>query len=204
MKKMSDEEFSKLIKAAHESRQIEFKSPFSWVDDNSVWLREKVVRCILGMANTPDGGYLIIGIEEDVDKKPVFSGIEEDAVNTFNYDVVKGVVDGYSFTGVNFEINQATYENKKFVALRVEEFDDIPVICKKDSQTEGTLKRGVVYCRSRSGPPKTIPVTETEMHEILQMAVDKQREHLKRRGYEYSQTEVDSELFKKQRESYGE
>ena len=202
---MSEVDFLELIEAGHESRNIEFKSPFSWTDDNSVWLREKVIKTILGLANTPDGGYVIVGIEEDEHRRPVFSGLDEDQINSFSYDGVKGNVDGFSSTNPNFDISLATYQNKKFIVLKVEEFDDIPIICKNNSRTEQLLKKGVVYCRSRSGPPQTVPVTETEMREIIQKAVDKQQELLKRRGYKYIESgKLTEDLFKLQRDAFEE
>ena len=52
MRILSIEEFKVLIEAGHETRNVEFKQAFSWDDIGSVWLREKVIQTILGMANT--------------------------------------------------------------------------------------------------------------------------------------------------------
>jgi len=203
MREIPQEEFLKLIEAAHESRNIEFKPAFSWIDDNSFWLRDKILRTILGLVNTPDGGYIVIGIEEDENKRPVFIGLNENQINSFSYDDMKGKVDGFSSPNINFDVSMASYQEKKFVVIKVEEFDDMPIICRKDSQSENILKRGVIYCRSRSGPPQTMPVTEVEMRELMEIAVDKQQEKLRRRGYKYRDIgPVAKNLFEKQRKAF--
>ena len=65
MLKMTTEEFRLLVEAGHEIRNIEFKQPFKWSDDKSIWLRERVIKGILGFSNTKDGGNIVIGVTEE-------------------------------------------------------------------------------------------------------------------------------------------
>lgn len=201
MKQMATSNFLSLIAAGHENRHIEWKQTFSWNDKNSIWLKEKVIRAMMGFANTPDGGYIIVGIKEGGGKGPRLNGLTAEELSSFVYDTIKDSVDGFSSSPIIFEIFFSIYKNKKFVIIRVEEFDELPVICKKNSQNRGVLKKGVIYCRSRGGSPKTIPVTETETRELIQRAVDKQQEILRRRGWRYRGAEVKN-LFHKQREDF--
>ena len=61
MKEITKEQIAVLLEAGYETRSIEYKAPFLWSDNNSRWLKEKVVRAVLGMTNTRTGGQIIIG-----------------------------------------------------------------------------------------------------------------------------------------------
>lgn len=196
MLKLSPEEFHSLKEAGYERRNVEFKSPFIWGDTASVWLQENVIRAVLGFANTKDGGDIIIGIGEDDNKKPVLTGLEDAQVTSFNYDSVKGVIDSFASPYINLDIRIAEEEGKRFVVIRVSEFDDIPIICRKDGQNQNVLKRGDIYCRSRSGSPATIRVTEAELREIIELAIDKGQEKLEQRGYVRREIEDVEKIYK--------
>lgn len=202
MRQMSGEEFSHIIEMAHESRNIEFKTSFSWVDDSSKWLRERVIKTILGITNTPDGGYIVIGIDEE-NGNPVFNGTATEHIITFTFDAITGTVSRFASTTINIEIYIAEYRSNKYVVLRIEEFETLPVICKNDGQEPGVLERGKIYCRAQSGPPRNIPVTEIEMQEIIELAMDKQQVRLRQRGYVFSGSEntIDN-LHAKQQEDF--
>lgn len=202
MRQMPDEEFSHLIELAHESRNIEFKTSFSWSDDGSRWLREHVIRAILGIANTPDGGYIIIGIDEE-NGNPVFNGADNHHIETFTFDAITGKISGFASSTINIEIYVAEANDKKFIVLQIDEFDIHPIICRNNGQEPGILEKGRIYCRANSGPPRTIPVTEVEMQEIIELAVDKQQVTLRQRGYTYSGTDsTEPNLFAQQQQDF--
>lgn len=205
MKILSEEGFQKIIEAGYESRNLEFKPGFSWSDSDSLWLREKIIQTMLGMANTHDGGSIIVGINEK-DNKPEFVGITAEQLATFKYDGIKGVVDSFASSSLSFDLAQATYKSKKYLVISVSDFDELPIICKNDGQYKSSggeylLRRGDVYTRSRSGPPATIRVTEVEMREIIDIAVDKSELKLKKRGWRYVE-KLDEEAFLKQRKEF--
>jgi predicted HTH transcriptional regulator len=55
---MTTDEFEKLIEGATETQRIYFKKPVKW----DVYL---FIKDFLAMSNVQDGGWIIIGIEED-------------------------------------------------------------------------------------------------------------------------------------------
>jgi predicted HTH transcriptional regulator len=202
MRQMSGDEFGHIVEMAHESRNIEFKSSFSWIDENSRWLRERVIKTILGMANTPDGGYIILGIDEE-NGNPVFSGTVDDHITTFTFDAITGTLSRFASTTINIEVYVSEYSEKKYIILRVDEFETFPIICKNSGQETGVLEQGCIYCRAKNGPPCTIPVTEIEMQEIIELAVDKQQARLCQRGYIYTNSASGTtNLFTKQQQNY--
>ncbi len=172
------------MEAGYELRNREFKAPFLWSDSNSRWLKEKLARVVLGITNTRSGGQVVIGVEENKDKKLVLKGVADAQLKTFeNYDGIKGYIDGFSHTETNFDISWGELQGKKYVVFTVQEFDEIPVICKKDGQEKDVLKKDVIYARSKKAPDSTIPVTDIELREIIHMAVDKEKSNLKLRGW---------------------
>ncbi len=54
---MDIEEFKQILSLGHELQRVEFKPPFSLCDKEML---AKVVRAIISMANTSDGGKIIM------------------------------------------------------------------------------------------------------------------------------------------------
>ncbi len=202
MKKLPDKKIQSLIEVAYELRDREFKSAFSWVDPKSSWLREKVARAVLGMTNIKYGGNIILGIKEDTNgenKKMVLERLTEDQLESFgDYDAIKGFIDGFSYLDTNFDMGWGKYEKKRYVVLTVAEFYKIPMICKKDGQHKGVLRKDDIYVRSRKGPYSTIRTTELELREIIKMAADKERVELRGRGYVKTGKLTTEQFYKQQ------
>ena len=133
MKKLSEEQMAQLLEAGYELRNIEHKPPFAWNGERSQWVMEKIIRAILAMTNTRYGGQIIIGIEVGDDRSVNLKGVTDEQLKSFDdFDGVKGVVDGYSFTNTDFDISLGAHESKKFVVFTIQEFSEIPAICRKN------------------------------------------------------------------------
>lgn len=198
MIKIPSEEFLPLIEAGHEMRNTEFKSPFQWDDDNSVWLRENVIKAALGLTNTKDGGNIVIGVTEGPNSSLQLNGLSEAEFQSFSYDDVKEQIDSFANASVSFMIKEAEYDSKRFIVIQVSEFVELPVICKKNSQSNGLMRRGDIYCRLRSGKISTDRVSEVEMREIIEMAIDNGNRKLNKRGYILKETPKVEDFFSQQ------
>lgn len=185
MNNLNEEQMAALLEAGYELRNREFKPPFLWSDENSKWLKEKVVRAVLGMTNTRSSGQIIIGVEEDKkNNKLILQGLTDEQLNSFkDYDGIKGYIDGFTHSETNFDISSGESQNKKFVIFTIQEFLEIPTICKKDGQERDILKKNFIYTRSKKAPYSTIHATDIELREIIHMAVDKEKHDLKTRGW---------------------
>lgn len=136
------------------------------------------------MTNTRSSGQIVIGVEEGKDKKLILTGLTDDQLKSFeNYDGIKGYIDGFSHTETNFDISWGELKSKKYIVFTVQEFYEIPSICKKDGHEKDVLKKHTIYARSKKAPYSTIPVTDVELREIIHMAVDKEKSDLKLRGW---------------------
>ncbi len=194
MRKMSTEDFRMRIEAGHENRRMEFKPPFRWNDKKVPFLKEKVIQTILGFTNTKDGGELILGVSEGQRNHKTsnikLEGLTRKQFESFNYDAIKESVDKHASLTVNFELFEYIDPDngKQFIIISISEFSEFPIICKRNGQVvnkdnDRILRRGDVYCRSMRGRPSVIRVTEAEMQEIIELAIDKGRRKLRARGY---------------------
>ena len=189
--------FIQLILHGSEERNLEYKSSMSW---DKIETKIKVVKTAMSMANIKDGGVLIFGVDE---VNNIFSpnGMNIDDANSFEQDIVTEYVNKYADPYVELKVNRVTYDKKSFIVIQVKEFEELPVVCKKTGQD---LKKGEIYIRPRRKFESVAVPSQTEIREILEMAVDKKirtyREKLFRLGLIQTSSEIhdDKELFDKQ------
>jgi hypothetical protein len=141
----------------------------SWNDTNT---KAKITKIILAMSNIRDGGYLVLGFNQDGDTF-VPTGVVQSDLSSFNYDHVRSHVAEYADPYVEFsmEIVKDEEQKKSFLVFTVKEFAEIPVICAKNGLEN--LEEGAVYTRSRRIPESVKVPTQSEMREIVDMAIEK-------------------------------
>ena len=156
-----------MIELGHETSGVEFKGPGPWTDRQ---LRAQVVRAALAMANRRDGGKVIIGV---ADNGGVLSpiGLNEDDLNTWRYDDIAAGIAAYADPSVSFERQVKEYNGNQYIILEVDEFADIPVLCKRGYQD--VLRNGACYVRSRRKPETSAIPTQEDMRDLLELAIDK-------------------------------
>ena len=162
-------EFLDIIFHGREERNIEYKASLNWADTNT---KTKVARSCLAMANIADGGRIVLGVTEG--PKGTFrpTGMSPQDASSFNQDDVQALVNSFADPAIDLWVHRVNHNGKAFVVVRVSQFDQVPIICKKDGK-QG-LNKGTVYTRSRRMPESAPVRDQTEMREILEMAVDKQ------------------------------
>ncbi len=168
---MTPEELAQLIALGHETPGVEFKGPFARDDTR---LFSKVVRAVLGMANRRDGGTVIVGVGEvgeGAAKRLVATGLAPDQLAGWDHDGVLGVISGFADPFVTLRTQRVELDGKQFIALSVEEFESVPVLCKKPYPE--VLRQGACYVRRR-GPIETSEIpTHVEMRELIDLATEK-------------------------------
>lgn len=170
---MTDQEFAQLLALGHETRGVEFKGPGSLADRQ---LSAQVVKAVLGMCNRRDGGRVIVGVG-DIGGVLNPMGLSATDLSTWRYDDVADRFAAYADPSVSFELEIKEYNSNQFVVIGVEEFADIPVLCKRDYQ--GVLRSGACYVRSRRKPETSEIPTQADMRDLLDLATEKRlREQL--------------------------
>ncbi len=164
---MKEQDVLALLAFGREQRRVEFKGPGSRGD--KVFFA-KVVRAVLGMANLPDGGVVIVGVDE-ANGALTPTGLSEEQASTWNYDHVAKALSNYADPYVDLDCGLVTVEGKTLAVLEVQPFDDLPVICKK-GEDSSKLKKGALYVRVR-GKIETVEVpSHVEMREVLDRAAE--------------------------------
>lgn len=161
---MTQNKLIEIIERLREYRSIEYKQSTDW---NSI--KEKVAKTALGMSNIKDGGVIIIGVSQN-NGILIPEGVSDEHLKTYNQDDVQEFINQYAEPYAVVETSTIIKDGKCFIAIVVKEFENIPVICKKDSKL---MEQGRVYSRSYR-MPETCPVrTQSEMREILDLATVK-------------------------------
>jgi predicted HTH transcriptional regulator len=165
---MDKQGLSEIIGRGREQPGVEFKAGGSRKDKR---LLAKVIRAVIGMANRRDGGCVIIGIQENERGAPMPNGISSEDLVTWSYDDLADSLAQYVDPTVNFDLEAIESDGKTFVVILVQEFEDIPVLCKKDYPD--VLRAGACYVRTRRKPETLEVPTQVDMRDLLELAIDK-------------------------------
>ena len=208
MKELTEVKIEEILQGNAESLNTEFKATFDF--NMHIWMREKLIRSILAMSNTRDGGFIVVGVEEKDDKLPDFTGVKEEHLSTFNGDIVKEKVESFSSFPVDYEIGFGLYKGKNYIIISVTEFSLNPTICKKsgDNKEEKlTLEEGAIYIRTLKGKPSSVKISKpADVQDFLDRITDKQITNLHKRGWKHETENIikksDKSLFEKERKGF--
>jgi predicted HTH transcriptional regulator len=180
MPRLTETELRELLQLGHEVRGVEFKSSGS-TSDNDFFGR--VIRAVLAMANRRDGGVVVVGVEDDGTHLTP-TGVTAAALPSWQFADVSARIAPYADPFVEFELDNITLDGKPYVALSVKEFAHTPIVCKRDCNDHKgrlILKAGACYVRTHRQPESAEIPTQSEMRELLELAIDKGvREFLRR------------------------
>ncbi len=164
---MTDEDFIRIMGLGHELSGVEFKSPGPMSNRRLV---AQVIRAILGMCNRRDGGTVIIGVEDTQGVlNPV--GLTEPDLSEWSYDALADQVARYADPSASFAMEVKEYDGGSYVVIEVEEFSDIPVLCKRSYGD--VLQDGACYVRPRRKPETSSIPTQADMRDLLDLAIEK-------------------------------
>jgi hypothetical protein len=164
---LNDDDIAALIETGYELRGIEFKGPGS---PREKGFRALVARAAIALANTRDGGIVIIGLDE---KAPQTSGLnEEQLADWLEYDNVVTQLNAYADPPLNLSVHQRSLPNgRPVVVLVVAEFAEVPILSAKDHPDK--IVKGMLYTRSLARPESSYLNTQNELREVLELATEK-------------------------------
>ena len=166
---MTEEEIDELIARGHELTGVEFKGAGPRTDK---LLQAKVIRAAMGMSNRRDGGLVIIGVD-DHGKSLIANGLSSKDLRTWQYDHVSTSFASHADPSINFELEVVDYRGEMLVVLHVQEFSEVPVLCKKPMSVAGKveLREGACYVRSLRKPETAEFSTQEDTRSLLDMAL---------------------------------
>lgn len=165
-------DFETLITASGESQSLDYKGPCTW--------SKSLIKDILAMANVQDGGYLVFGFEDGSFAR---LGMTDEQIASFEEERIKDQVSQYADPYVEFSVfNDIVDANgKKFVVIHIDEFAEVPVICKK--ATTGIIK-GAMYYRTKTSRPASEPISNAyELRDIMDRSAVKIMAKRRSQGY---------------------
>jgi predicted HTH transcriptional regulator len=182
---MNTEELEIHIQGETESPTLDFKAA-------TLWDVARLAKDILAFSNVQDGGTIIIGIE---DGTFIRQGITEAQRNSYKIDIMRDQMTSFADPHVNFSVDfPVDKDGKQYACIRIEPFEEIPVICRKDS---ADTRAGVIYYRNRNRRVESASVSNSyDMREIIEVATVRMMQKKQRAGFL-----VNSETMSHQNES---
>lgn len=182
---MTLSEFEALVVGQTESPTLEFKGPSDWGG--------ALVKDILAMSNCQDGGVIVIGIKDDTLER---LGLTAEQAASYDIEKMRDFLRDYADPYVTLSKDTIVdASGRTFVVLRVAEFDDVPVICRRDS---AYVLAGRIYFRSRTRRVESAPISNaTEMRDIVERSTVKRMRRIRQLGLTVTPShrkELDREL----------
>ena len=167
---MTEAEFVELVTLG-EARGVELKGPLSLRDKAAV----RVIRAALALANRRDGGYIVVGVSESKGRSPEYTGLDEAQTKSWAYDDIADQLELYAAPRIRVSVEEVSFDSKRFVVIRVAEFEEMPILCKKQT-AETTAGACYVY---PLGKAETRPIpAEEDMRDLLDRATERQLRRL--------------------------
>lgn len=166
---LTADEVEAILADGRELRNFEVKGPGARSDTQ---LLAKVTRAALSMGNLRDGGYVLLGLDDQrlAELEPGLT--DEDAAGWMSFDDVARKFREYSDPPLVFDLAELELSSgARVVLVEVSEFTDVPHLCAR--QYDGALRKGALYVRSR-GAAETVEVSDlVEMREVIDLATEK-------------------------------
>ncbi len=168
---MDTEALEALLGGAEETPNLEFKCA-------SEWSARLFLKDILAMANTLDGGQIVVGIEDNTLAR---QGLSEQQAASYDPDIMRDQIRPFADPHVQFRRHVVVdAAGMTFVVIDVSSFEELPVICSRDGHD---VNEGVVYFRSRRGRPRSERIgTSAEMREVIEASIARRLQSLQRVG----------------------
>ncbi len=160
------DDLKQFIRLGEERVNVEYKGRLTWGQGVT---NLTILRAMMAMANSRDGGVIIIGVE-DGSFDPV--GLMQAEFESYEYDRIGRYINTRTQPAIDFDLKKGkiTEEDgseRLFIVIQVQEADDFPVVSTSQelkNRSAGAfgdnvvIRNGVVYIRSKS------PVESREIH----------------------------------------
>ncbi len=171
LNQISDEELKELLDYDTETKHLDFKESFHLSNCDSDE-DKKLIKDILAMSNIQDGGHIILGILDDSYE---LVGMDEEDYNSFDQTDINDRLQQYTDPKHYCHVFKKEYQENYFIVIRVPEFTDVPIICKKDrhssiKQDEQILREGAIYTRTEKADSVEIP-DASQMRNLISRAM---------------------------------
>lgn len=166
-----------LLDRQSESRSLDYKGAMPFGPTRQE--KGDIVKDIAAFSNTRDGGYILVGVEEDGGKF-IGRGVSKDQAASFDPTKIGAFAKNHFSLLPKVTSHVVTLDGVDLLLLRVEEFDSEPIVCTKDLHGEKEklyLRAGSIYVRTADAQSIAIESGES-MRAFLDLAVQKRGDAL--------------------------
>jgi len=165
---MTDELLRRLLTTKTETRNLDYKQAFNWSSSTNDQKCE-IVKDILAMLNTQDGGRIVIGVA-DADHAPI--GVDQQSFESFDTTKVNDFLRKYTDPPCSCTVYKHEIDGCRIVTIDVAEFKEVPVLCKTNasSPSKHILKQSGLYIRTDKATSELVSTSE-EIRELLGRAL---------------------------------
>ena len=133
----SDDFLRRIIANTTENDSVDAKGPMAFSDAVE---KAGLAKDIAAFANSTDGGWLVIGKKQTGSGQFTLEGLSLDQAASFETTAVAQWVNNRFAPEIQLECRRVEHDGKTFVVIRINEFDDVPVICTKRCDDPGNSK----------------------------------------------------------------
>ena len=175
---LSEEDIKQLLAIKTETKNLDYKESLNW-ESGPKDLKLEMVKDVLAMANTQDGGKIVFGVRNGDFE---FIGMPEDDFKSFDQTKVNDLLHKYTDPDHSCQVYKDSINGKCLVIIQVPEFEEVPIICKNDAHSsvdcsKQILKEGHIYIRTDKATSEIIPSAQ-EIRELLGRALTKKGDEL--------------------------
>lgn len=187
-------EFEKLIEGQKEHPGLDFKA-------SCPWDKKKLTKDILAMSNLPDGGYIVIGIEED-GSNFLRKGVTADDCKTYVLDTMRDQVSKFADPMVDFDVQfPEDSDGLTYIVIKVFSFRETPTLCKRDLDKE--LTASTIYYRNSNRRMESAAISNiNDLRDLIELAAVRLMQ--RRRRFGFIVPESNHELHQKEIEAANE
>ncbi|PYY12832.1 MAG: hypothetical protein DMG61_15510 [Acidobacteria bacterium] len=177
---LTEDDVRRLLLQKTETKNLDYKQTCNWANASSDEKCE-LVKDILAMANTQDGGQIVFGVE---DRTFNLVGMTDAEFQSFDPTRVNDFVRRYSDPPFACTVYKFVMEGLNSIVIEVPEFQEVPIICKTDAHSSNNprrliLKKSGLYVRTDK-PSSELVSNADEIRDIIGRASRKKREELVR------------------------
>lgn len=173
---MTDKDIETLLETKTETPNLDYKESLIWDKSHKDGCLE-VIKDILAMSNTQDGGKIIFGVR---DGDFEFIGLSEEAYASFDVTPVNQILRNYADPMFACSVVKREISGKKVVVIDIPEFSEVPIVCKQSANSSHNteiLKKGAIYIRTKSCSSEPVS-TADEMRSILATGLTRKSDEL--------------------------
>ncbi len=177
----SSDEVIRYIEAAGENANIDAKGPMEWDGGEA---SAGLTKDIIALANSRDGGVIVVGKQEPQPGKFVLAGVSEPQAASFETTKVATWVNNHCLPPVSLVCYRQEHQGRTFIVIAVQEFHDVPVICTRQYElpvpgksSKVLLRKGAIYVRTANTESAPLSSVE-EMRQLIGLATTKRADQM--------------------------